>query len=351
MKDEEASLRTSRVCVTNLPSLVVWGAAAYLGWLALDSLFPVLFLFLLSLFFAVALDPPIRWLDRRGLSRGMSAGLIAVAALGGIGLAVYFAAPPLADQAQQMAQEAPGYAKRLQARAEQFVARYPFLRERLAAEDIPSRLTELGRSLLPKIGRYSLTLLGGIFSLFVVFVLTLYIVADPRPLIRGALFSLPRQRRRVALRLLVRSSEQLQNWIRATFWMMLCIGVMSGIGLWMLGIKSPLLFGIVAGFGEAVPTIGPILSAIPPFLVTLADDPTKALYVLVLFAVVQQIENNLLVPRIMASTMKLHPVSVLFFVMAMSALLGPLGILLATPLCAIAKVAWQELYRPRALSS
>jgi predicted PurR-regulated permease PerM len=330
---------------------VAWGGVAWLGWLALDSLFPVLFLFLLSLLFAALLDPAIRWLDRRGLSRGMSAGLIALGVLGGIGLAFYFALPPLADQAQQMAQEAPAYAQRLQTRAEEFVSRYPFLQERLAAENVPARLTALGQSLLPKIGRYSLTLLGGIFSLFVVFVLTLYIVADPRPLIRGALFSLPRRSRKVALRLLARSTEQLHNWMRATFWMMLCIGVMSGIGLWALGVKSPLLFGIIAGIGEAVPTIGPILSAIPPFLVTLADDPTKALYVLALFAVIQQVENNLLVPRIMASTMKLHPVSVLFFVMAMSALLGPLGILLATPLCAIAKVAWQELYRPRVMRS
>jgi predicted PurR-regulated permease PerM len=69
--------------------------------------------------------------------------------------------------------------------------------------------------------------------------------------------------------------------------------------------------------------------------------------VLILFAIVQQLENNLLVPRIMASTMKLHPVSVLFSVMLMGAILGPLGILLATPMCAVAKVVYKELYRPR----
>ena len=233
----------------------------------------------------------------------------------------------------------------------EFVSRYPAIQEQLAAEDIPARLTELGQRVLPRIGRYSLSILGGAFSLLVVFVVTLYIVADPRPLVRGALFSLPNRNRKTALRVLIRSSLQLQNWVRATFWMMLAIGLMSGLGLWALGVKSPLLFGIIAGFGEAIPTIGPILSAIPPFLVTLADDPVKAIYVLILFAIVQQVENNLLVPRIMASTMKLHPVSVLFFVMVMGAILGPLGILLATPLCAIAKVLYQEVYRPRVQNS
>jgi len=167
--------------------------------------------------------------------------------------------------------------------------------------------------------------------------------------VRGFVRAMPRAWRRTALRVLVRVSAQLQAWVRATFLMMLVIGVLCGAGLWAIGVQSPLLFGVVAGIGEAIPTIGPILSAIPPFVVTLAVDPAKAIWVLVLFFVVQQLENNLLVPRVMASSLNLHPVSVLFFVVAMGALMGPLGILLATPLCAATKVAYEEVYRRRIL--
>jgi len=123
--------------------------------------------------------------------------------------------------------------------------------------------------------------------------------------------------------------------------------VMSGLGLWALGVKNALLFAIIAGIGESIPTIGPILSAIPPFLVVFADDPAKAMWILILFFFIQQLENNLLVPRIMASQLRLHPVSVLFCVIAMGALLGPLGILLATPICALVKVVYSEVYAAR----
>jgi predicted PurR-regulated permease PerM len=123
---------------------------------------------------------------------------------------------------------------------------------------------------------------------------------------------------------------------------------MCGIGLWLIGAPMPILFGVIAGIGEAIPTIGPILSAVPPMIVMLGEDPNKALWVALLFLVVQQVENNILVPRIMASSLHLHAVSVLFFVVAMSALLGPVGILFATPACAVVKVLYQELFeRPK----
>jgi putative permease len=140
---------------------------------------------------------------------------------------------------------------------------------------------------------------------------------------------------------------QIQAWARATFWLMLIVGVISGLGLWAIGVPNPLLFGIIAGLGEAIPVIGPIISCVPPLLVMLASDPIKALWVVVLFVVVQQVEGNLLVPRIMATAMKLHPVPVLFCVVIMGSLTGPIGLLLAIPLLAIIKIVYEETYLRR----
>lgn len=340
----------SPVRITNFRSLVFWAAGIYLFLQFIDSIAVIVLIFTIAFLFAVVLDRPIRWLDRRGLSRGMSAAVIALALLTGIGLAFYFAIPPLVNQASVMLEQAPEYGARIQDQLEGLTRDYPQVREYIEAANLREGLIALGRNFLPQVGRYSLNLLSGFVALFLVLVITLYAVAQPEPLVRGAIRALPRAYRRTGLRVLSRVSDQLQAWVRATFWMMLVVGVMSGVGLWALGVKSPLLFGLLAGIGEAIPTIGPILSAIPPFLVTLADDPVKSLGVLVLFLVVQQVENNLLVPRIMASTLKLHPVSVLFFVVAMGTLIGPIGILLSTPLCAITKVVYEEVYRRRILN-
>jgi predicted PurR-regulated permease PerM len=133
---------------------------------------------------------------------------------------------------------------------------------------------------------------------------------------------------------------------------MLIVGLVSGIGLWLLKVPNFILFGILAAIGEGIPTIGPILSAIPPIAVSLADDPMKALWVAVLFLGVQQLENNILVPFIMGSRLKLHPVSILFFVLALGSLIGLAGALLAVPAAIITKVLWEEFYlrhrQPRA---
>jgi putative permease len=331
--------------IVNIRSLVFWAVGAYLVLHVIDAIAATLIVFGIAIFFAIVLDPPIRRLDRRGLSRGMSVAVIAMSVLMVFALASYLALPPLADEIADLGRNGTRYLTQAQERVHTWLAPYPVLQDKLAEVDLGERIGHLIRNAGPRVGRYSLTFLNGVLSAVLVFIIMLYTVANPKPLVRGVVQSLPKAHRRTAIRILVRTSVQLQNWVRATFWMMLIIGVMSGIGLWALGVPNPLLFAVIAAIGEAIPTIGPILSAIPPFIVMLAADPTKALYVLLLYFVIQQVENNLLVPRIMASNLKLHPVSVMFFVVAMGAMMGPLGILLATPLCAVTKVAYTELHR------
>jgi putative permease len=339
-----------QVRVVNLRSLVLWALAAYAFVHLLDAIAVTVIVFAIGFFLAIVLDPPIRWLDRHGLSRGMSVGLIAMALLAAIGLSAYLAVPPLVRQGSTLARDAPGYVQKLQTRVEEHLGGMPFLRDEVTTLDPQQAVTTLGQRLLPQIGRYSLTFLSGLLSLLMVIIIALYTVANPKPIVRGVLLALPQEYRKTALRVLVRISRQFQAWVRATFWMMLIVGLMCGVGLWALGVKPALLFGLIAGVGEAIPTIGPILSAVPPVLVTLADDPMKALWVALLYLVVQQVENNLLVPRIMASSLNLHSVSVLFFVIAMGALMGPVGILLATPLCVTVKVLYEEVYRRHVLN-
>src|SRR5205823_13721479 len=105
-----------------------------------------------------------------------------------------------------------------------------------------------------------------------------------------------------------------------------------------------LTFSVIAGAGELVPTIGPILAGLPPVLMALSIHPMLAVWVVLLFLVIHQIENNLLVPLVMGHTLRIHPVSIAFSILMMSMLFGLLGIVLATPVCAIAKVCWEEFY-------
>jgi predicted PurR-regulated permease PerM len=256
---------------------------------------------------------------------------------------VVVSAKPLLLEVRDFIEKAPAYAGAIERNVKAFAGQYPIVQEQLRNGDLAKSLSSTGQTLASQVGRFSATVLGALLAAVLVAVTALYTVSDPKPLLRGAVMAAPRRYQRVTLRILAGIAEQLQAWARATLWLMIIVGLACGLGLWAIGVRSALLFGVLAGIGEAIPTIGPILTAIPPALVAFADEPMKAVWVLVLFLVVQQIEQQLLVPRIMAAALKLHPVSVLFFVVALGGIMGPLGILLATPLAAAVKVANREL--------
>lgn len=331
------------VTVRNLRTLAFWGLAAYLVYRLVQSMAAAILIFSLALFLAVALDGPIRYLDRRGLSRGMSVAIIVIGLLITVSAGVAVSVKPVARQVHEITDAAPSYVRAIERRIEAFTGRYPYLEGRLDNGDLGRWLSNAGQRAFSQVGRFSVGVVGTLLTGLIVLVTALYAVLDPKPLVRGLVMAAPRAYRRVVLRCVVRIAQQVQAWVVATLWLMAIVGVACGVGLWAIGVKSALLFGILAGIGEAIPTIGPILTAIPPALVAFADEPTKALWVLGLFLVVQQLESHLLVPRVMAAALKLHPVSILFFVVALGSILGPLGVLLATPLCAAAKVAYREL--------
>jgi predicted PurR-regulated permease PerM len=332
----------------NYSQIVLFSLSAFLLLRFFDHITKALLLFTTAFLIAVVLNAPVRWLENRGVRRSVSAAGVALIVLGGLGTAAYLAGPPLANEAAQLIQKAPERTERLRKQADRFAAQYPQLRGLINSDALQSEnVLTRAQKLLPQLGRYTLSLLGAMGAGFFVFVIALYTLGAPHALIRGVIAAVPPDYRRPAARSLTRIVGQLEVWASATLLLMLIVGVISGIGLWLLKVPNAVLFGVLAAIGEGIPTIGPILSAIPPIAVSLADDPSKALWVAVLFLGIQQVENNLLVPFIMGSRLKLHPVSILFFVLALGSLIGLAGALLAVPAAIITKVIWEEFYLRR----
>jgi predicted PurR-regulated permease PerM len=126
--------------------------------------------------------------------------------------------------------------------------------------------------------------------------------------------------------------EKLGGWVRGELLLMLAVGVMSGLGYWVLGLPNPLLLAVLAGLFEIVPMIGPILSSAPGILVALATDPLKVVLLAAYALLIQQIENNVLLPRIMGHTVGISPLVVLVGILVGAALYGLPGAFLAVPI-------------------
>lgn len=315
----------------------------------------LLLFFLLVFILAAVINPLAVRMEERGWPRPwprmVTAMVVALLVLGFLGLLGWLAVPPLIDEAGQFFSKLPEKQSRLTQIYNQQLGKYPALRS--VVPEPQELLQAVGRSasaLLGQVGRYTMNLAVGIVSLLLLLVLVIFTVGHPTPLIAGLLAATPRDQRVRMEMALRRILEQLKNWAFGSLVLGVIIGLMTAAGLWVLGLLTGqrfpyiLMFSLLAGLGELIPNIGPVVSAIPPVLVALTIDPMLAVYVLVLFVVIQQLENNLIVPLVMGQSLNLHPVSVTFTVLVMGVLFGVMGAILAVPVCAIVKVLWEEFY-------
>jgi predicted PurR-regulated permease PerM len=122
------------------------------------------------------------------------------------------------------------------------------------------------------------------------------------------------------------------------------VGVMAYVALWILDVRYPIGLAIIAGVTEMIPIIGPIIGAIPAVLVALAQDPVKAIWVALAFLIIQQIENNLIVPKIQGDFLRLHPGVIIVLLVLAGAVSGFILVLAIVPLAAFVRDAYQYLY-------
>ena len=136
----------------------------------------------------------------------------------------------------------------------------------------------------------------------------------------------------------------LGSYIRAQLILGVTVGVITTIGLWAIGVQGYVVLGLIAGVTELIPVIGPILGAIPAIIVTLATDPARVWLVVLLYLVVQQVENALLVPRIQGNAVEMHPALIIVLLAVAQQLAGFFGMIVVVPLAAVARDLFKYVY-------
>ena len=179
--------------------------------------------------------------------------------------------------------------------------------------------------------------------------MSLYIGADPDTYRNGILHLFPKAKRARMGEVLAAMATILRKWLVTQLIAMVTIGVVSTIALLLLGVKAPFALGIIAGLLEFVPTIGPVLSAVPAIAMGFLDSPEKALYVGLAYLGIQQLEGHILIPLLMKGGMDLPPVLTIVTQGLMALLFGFLGLMIAVPLLAAVMVPIKMLYVEDAL--
>ena len=181
------------------------------------------------------------------------------------------------------------------------------------------------------------------FGVITILVLAFYLLVDGDGLVRlfVRLFA-PENRARVedACR---RVTNKVSAWLGGQLLLGTIIGTTAALGLFLMGVPFFYVLALIAGVGEMIPIVGPILSAVPAIAVALSVKPALALAVIAFFFAQQQLENHILVPKIMQRQVGISPVGVIVALLIGGSLLGILGAILAVPTAAILQVLFEEL--------
>jgi predicted PurR-regulated permease PerM len=336
--------------------LIVWMLAGILGH--------VIFLFLVASVIAFLLNPLVRDLQRLRLPRGLAVALVFLLFATAVAFAALALGSIVVDHTRSATTRIDNYVtvtdKAGKTGAEQDIDRLQLWLDthHLERIQIQKQATDwadnLGAGEISKYTQDALAFAQGaafsivvtLFNLVLIVVISVYMLLDIERLERLVDRRFPPG---TGLPLTQRIERALAGYVRGQLILSTVIGLSAGIGMWILGRtglvpgadKYALLFGVWTAVIEVIPYIGPWLSAIPPVIYALVVDPVSALWVLALFVFIYQVEGHIVVPNVMAQALRLHPLLVIFGLLAGGELYGIAGVLLALPTMAAARAIWE----------
>jgi predicted PurR-regulated permease PerM len=191
---------------------------------------------------------------------------------------------------------------------------------------------------------FGTSIFGAAAAVVLMLVGGIYLALRPEFYKRGFVMLFPQNRQPLIESTMDDAGAALRVWLGSQFLAMIIVGVMTAIGLALVGVASPLALGVIAGGLEFVPIVGPVLAAIPALLIASSQDWQTVAWTLFVFVIVQQTESNILMPLLVGRAAGVAPAVGLFAVVAVGVLFGPLGLLLGYPVAIVADVAIRKLY-------
>lgn len=315
-------------------------AVALLAWQLRDVLLMLFGAVVVAAIVRAIAEPIGRWTR---VPDGIAVGIAAIAMIGLIAGTIWLLGAQIAGQARTFAQTVP--------------TAFHKIEEWLAALGVRDELHNWqsavtgGRGIMSTVSTLIASLGNGIANALVVLFGGIFLAAEPRFYRSGAIKLIPEARRAIVANAMLAAERALRLWLKGQLMAMAIIGVMTGLGLWLLGVPSALVLGIIAGMLEFIPFAGPILAAVPAVLLALAQSPDLALWTIAMYVFVQHAEAYLVQPVIQRYAVDLPAVVLLFSLLAFAALFGILGVIFAAPLAVVSYVLVKRLYVVEALET
>lgn len=324
------------------------------------ALFLTIFLAIIA---GLALVRAADWLEKHRIRRSVGAPLVMLLIIGALVGLIAAVAVPVRKQAEELTKELPKAVRKIEgwlgkaqataklqpappqggatgdpARGQQQQPQQQQPPQQQSQQKQPAQ--GAGRFIFPVISSTFEALAGLLIIIFV----AIYIGISPDTYRQGIIHLIPHSKRPQLVEVLDDVAETLRGWLTARLIAMIVIGLVTGGALALLGVRGALALGIIAGLMELVPFYGPVIASIPALGIALLESPQKAIYVAILYIVIQQFEGNILTPLLLKRRLEVPPVLTIVAVSAFGIVFGVLGMLAAEPLVAAALLVVRKLY-------
>ena len=323
--------------------LSVW-AVGHLLWLGRDAIFVAMLASLVALYLSFWADLLV---DRAHMKRGVAASLVLLVSLALLVGLTALLWPTLQDQLGTVREQLPRALQRVSDWGRGLMSSIdssggPAMPD--VEQQVELRMREEAASIISGALPLLNTVMGALFGVFVLIAAGLFMAVDPYVYRNGLVRLVPPQGRARVSGALGEVAHTLRWWMVGTGISMAIIGVATTLALWALGLPGFVALGVIAGLLQFIPTIGPVLSAVPAVALALVIAPTKVLWVIVIYAGIQLVESNFLTPLVMKKAVHVPPALSILFQTLMALVFGFLGLLLAVPILAATLVLVNRLY-------
>jgi len=311
----------------------------YFLYLSLD----VLALLFISIIVASALTPWVDWWQRYRIPRSVGVIIIYVVVFFVISAMIFLLIPPLVEQIRALAINLPNIYGRAVLGLQQLQNGVDID----TAATLQSALDNLGSSLAKattSIFTALNSIFGGLIQLMVVLVISFYLIVQENGLKKFLRSVTPAKYQPYLMQLIDRINIKIGQWFRAQLLLMLVIFALTYLGLWALGMNYVLVLALWAGLTEIIPYIGPIIGAVPAIFLAFTVSPTMGFLVLLLYVVIQQLENNILVPTIMRKAVGLNPIVSILVILVGAKIFGIIGAVLSIPVATVVAVFLSDFF-------
>lgn len=323
--------------ISSLTIIKIIGIFLILGFLYLIR--DVLIIVFISGILAAALNPMVNFLQRKKIPRIIAILFIFLILLSILGLIITAIIPIFTEQFSQIIENFPQWKEKISG---QFLKmeNWGFNAQDFLQNWGNKNAAQVGEDIFSKI----INIFGSLITFISILVIVFYLLLEVEAIKKIIQSIIPNKFQSYTAKLFIQMQNKISLWLRGQLILCLIIGILSYIGLLILGVKYALLLALIAGIFECIPYLGPILGAIPAIFLAFIQNPLTGFLVIILYLIIQQLENTLLVPKIMSKTVGLNPVIILVVFLIGGKLYGPIGALLAIPVATALSVLIKDYF-------